>query len=366
MELRDELLKTYKPTMLDLLKLPGMGPKTVALVWESLGIADVDALEKAAKAGKLTTLPRFGEKQVAKLLKGIEDYRKNASRFRIDDATEAAEKIAELILKFPGIKSVTPAGSLRRGRETVGDLDLLVTGPACEPEVVSAAVEHVAQLPMIAQLIAKGQNKVAFNLRNGMQVDVRLLPKSSYGAALQYFTGSKMHGIAVRQRALKLGYTLSEYALASMEDDSIIAAETEEGIYKALGMDWIPPELRENNGEIELALAHKLPKLITETDLRGDVHMHTTESDGTQTIREMAEAAAEARVQVHRDHGPLEEPGDDEWHGRQAGDRACEADPRRWIKRWTGRYASSLASKSIFSLKVRWIWRTRRWRSWMW
>jgi DNA polymerase (family 10) len=292
MELREELLKTYKPTMLDLLKLPGMGPKSVGLVWESLGIADVDALEAAAKAGKLTTLPRFGEKQVAKLLKGIEDFRKNASRFRIDDADEAAARIAELILKFPGIETVTPAGSLRRGRETVGDLDLLVTGPACEPEVVSAAVEHVASLPLIANLMAKGQNKVSFNLRNGMQVDVRLLPKQSYGAALQYFTGSKMHGIAVRQRALKLGYTLSEYALASMEDDSIIAAETEEGIYRALGMDWIPPELRENSGEIELALAHKLPELITQTDLRGDVHMHTTESDGTQTVREMAEAAA--------------------------------------------------------------------------
>jgi DNA polymerase (family 10) len=291
MELREELLQTYKPTMLDLLKLPGMGPKTVALVWEALGVADIDALEKAAKAGKLTTLPRFGEKQVAKLLKGIEDFRRNASSFRIDDATEAAARIAELILKFPGIETVTPAGSMRRGKETVGDLDLLVTGPACEPEVVSAAVEHVAALPMIAQLIAKGQNKVSFNLRNGMQVDVRLLPKASYGAALQYFTGSKMHGIAVRQRALKLGYTLSEYALASMEDDSIIAAETEEGIYKALGMDWIPPELRENNGEIELALKHELPQLITQTDLRGDIHMHTTESDGTQTIREMAEAA---------------------------------------------------------------------------
>jgi DNA polymerase (family X) len=292
MELREELLKTYKPTMLDLLKLPGMGPKTVGLVWEALGVADINALEEAAKAGKLTTLPRFGEKQVAKLLKGIEDFRRNASSFRIDDAMEAAERISELILQFPGIATVTPAGSTRRGKETVGDLDLLVTGPACESEVVSAAVEHVAALPMIAQLIAKGQNKVSFNLRNGMQVDVRLLPKASYGAALQYFTGSKMHGIAVRQRALKLGYTLSEYALASMEDDSIIAAETEEGIYKALGMDWIPPELRENAGEIELALAHKLPQLITQTDLRGDIHMHTTESDGTQTIREMADAAA--------------------------------------------------------------------------
>jgi DNA polymerase (family 10) len=291
MATREELLLTYKPSMLELLKLPGMGPKTVALVWEALGVADIDSLEAAAKAGKLNTLPRFGEKLVQKLLKGIEDQRRNASRFRMDEATEAAERISALVMEFPGIESVTPAGSLRRGRETVGDLDLLVTGPACEPEVVSAAVEHVAALPMVANLMAKGQNKVSFALRNGMQVDVRLLPKSSYGAALQYFTGSKMHGIAVRQRALKLGYTLSEYALAKMEDDSIVAAATEEQIYNALGMDWIPPEMRENAGEVDLALAHKLPQLITQTDLRGDAHMHTTESDGTQTIREMAEAA---------------------------------------------------------------------------
>jgi DNA polymerase (family 10) len=291
MEVREELLKTYRPSMLELLKLPGMGPKTVGLVWEALGVADIDALEIAAKEGKLTTLPRFGEKQVQKLLKGIEDYRRNASSFRIDEADEAAKRIGALILEFPGIETVTPAGSVRRGKESVGDLDLLVTGPACEPEVVSAAVEHVAALPMIANLMAKGQNKVSFALRNGMQVDVRLLPKASYGAALQYFTGSKMHGIAVRQRALKLGYTLSEYALASVEDDSIVAAETEESIYHALGMDWIPPEMRENAGELELALAHKLPELIAQTDLRGDIHMHTVESDGTQTIREMAEAA---------------------------------------------------------------------------
>jgi len=293
MEAREELLKTYRASMLELLKLPGMGPKTVGLVWEALGVADIDALETAAKEGKLTTLPRFGEKQVQKLLKGIEDYRRNASAFRIDEADEAAKRIGALILEFPGIETVTPAGSLRRGKEAVGDLDLLVTGPACEPEIVSAAAEHVAALPMIANLMAKGQNKVSFALRNGMQVDVRLLPKASYGAALQYFTGSKMHNVALRQRALKMGYTLSEYALAKMDDDSIVAAETEESIYRALGMDWIPPEMRENAGELELALAHTLPELITQTDLRGDIHMHTVESDGTQTIREMAEAALE-------------------------------------------------------------------------
>jgi DNA polymerase (family 10) len=291
MPLREELLTKYRPTMLELLKLPGMGPKTVALIWSALGVADIDSLETAAKEGKLNDLPRFGQKQVDKILKGIEDFRKNTGRYRIDDATATAERIAALIREFSGIDTVTPAGSLRRGRETVGDLDLLVTGPACEPDCVAAVVDHVAGLPLIANLIAKGQNKVSFNMRNGLQVDVRMLPKSSYGAALQYFTGSKMHNVALRQRAIKMGYTLSEYALARMDDSSIVASATEQEIYNALGLDYIPPELRENNGEIEAAQAHTLPRLIELVDIRGDVHSHTVASDGRQTIREMAEGA---------------------------------------------------------------------------
>jgi DNA polymerase (family 10) len=294
MPLREELLKKYKPTMLELLRLPGMGPKTVALVWSALQVADIDALEEAAKAGHLNKLPRMGEKFTTKLLKGIEDHRKNSSRFRIDQAREHADRIAALIREFPGIEEITPAGSLRRGRETVGDLDLLVTGPACEPDVVAAAVEHVANLPLIDKLLARGQNKVSFTLRNNLQVDVRLLPRASYGAALQYFTGSKMHNVALRQRAIKRGLTLNEYALLRIEDNTIVAAATEEAIYRALDLDYIPPELRENGGELEAAATHSLPELITLTDIRGDLHMHTSETDGTNTIREMAEAA-EAR-----------------------------------------------------------------------
>ncbi len=291
MPLREELLLKYRPTMLDLLRLPGMGPKTVALVWSSCQVCDIDTLEAAAKAGHLTTLPRMGEKFVTKLLKGIEDYRKNSSRFRIDQAHDHAEKISALIRQFPGIDEITPAGSLRRGRETVGDLDLLVTGPACEPDVVAAAVEHVATLPLIDKLLAKGQNKVSFTLRNNLQVDVRLLPRSGYGAALQYFTGSKMHNVALRQRAIKRGLTLNEYALLRVEDNTIVAAAHEEEIYKALDLDYIPPELRENCGEIEAAEKHTLPHLITLTDIRGDLHMHTDATDGRDTIRQMAEAA---------------------------------------------------------------------------
>jgi DNA polymerase (family X) len=291
MPLREELLQKYKPTMLELLRLPGMGPKTVALMWSALQIADIDALEAAAKAGHLDKLPRMGEKFTTKLIKGIEDYRRNSSRFRIDQAREQADRISALIREFPGIDEITPAGSLRRGRESVGDLDLLVTGPACEPDVVSAAVDHVASLPLIDKLLAKGQNKVSFTLRSNLQVDVRLLPRASYGAALQYFTGSKMHNVALRQRAIKRGLTLNEYALARLEDNTIVAAATEEAIYRTLELDYIPPELRENSGELEAAANHSLPQLITITDIHGDLHMHTTETDGANTIREMAEAA---------------------------------------------------------------------------
>jgi DNA polymerase (family 10) len=297
--LRDELLARYSAGILDLLKLPGMGPKTVALLWDATKISSIDQLAEAIDAGRLNGLPRMGEKQIEKLRKGIEDFRKSAGRFRIDEAEEAAERLTKYLLDLEGIDRVTPAGSLRRGRETAGDLDLLVTGPACDPERASAAVEYTAAYPGIRDMIAKGENKVSFYLANSLQVDVRLLPAGSYGAALQYFTGSKMHNVALRQRALKLGYTLSEWALARLADSpagpagSVVAAETEESIYEALGMDWIPPELRENLGEIEAAVRHQLPTVIRQADLRGDVHMHTYATDGRNSIREMADAALE-------------------------------------------------------------------------
>jgi DNA polymerase (family 10) len=289
--LREELLTKYKPTMLDLLKLPGMGPKSVALFWEALQISSIPELETAITAGKLESLPRMGAKQIEKLKKGIEEYKKNSGRFMIDEAEIAAEKLIDYLRKFDGLETITPAGSLRRGRETVGDLDILVTGPGCAEDKVQAAVDYTAAYPPIADLIARGQNKVSFRLRSGLQVDVRLLPEISYGAALQYFSGSKMHNVTIRQRALKRGYTLSEYALAKVEDGSVVAGATEEEIYSALGLDWIPPELRENNSEIEAAEQHRLPILIEQQDIRGDVHMHTDATDGKNTIREMAEAA---------------------------------------------------------------------------
>jgi DNA polymerase (family 10) len=289
--LRDELLAKYGTGLLELLKLPGMGPKTVALLWSAAQISSIDALDQAIDAGRLSGLPRMGDKQIEKLRKGIDDYRRSAGRFRIDVAEDAAQRISAYLLAFEGIDRVTPAGSLRRGRETAGDLDLLVTGPACAPGYTAAAVEYVAAFPGIHSIIAKGDNKVSFYLSNALQVDVRLLPSASYGAALQYFTGSKAHNVPLRQRALKMGYTLSEWALARLDDESVVAAATEEEIYAALGMDWMAPELRENLGEIEAAARHALPRLIQQSDVRGDLHMHTNATDGHNTIREMAEAA---------------------------------------------------------------------------
>ena len=289
--LRDDLLARYGAGVLELLKLPGMGPKTVALFRDAAQITTIDQLAEAIDAGRLAGLPRMGAKQLEKLRKGIEDYRRSAGRIRIDVADDEAKAISGYLLAFDGIDRVTPAGSLRRGRDTVGDLDLLATGAACAPGCTAGAVEYVAAYPGIHDIIAKGENKVSFHVHGGLQVDVRLLPTASYGAALQYFTGSKAHNVALRQRALKLGYTLNEWALARLDDGAVVAAASEEEVYAALGMARIPPEMRENLGEIELASRGALPRLVHAEDLRGDLHMHTTASDGRNTIREMAQAA---------------------------------------------------------------------------
>jgi DNA polymerase (family 10) len=287
-----ELLEKYHPSMLQLLKIQGLGPKTIALIWSAYKVSDVDGVEKLAREGKIRELPRMGEKHEAKLLKAIADYRRISGRFLVDSAEEEAEKLTEYLAKFPGIDKITPAGSLRRGRETVGDLDILVTGTACTTEEGrQKAIAHVAKYPPLMDVIASGDNKISFHLRSGLQVDVRLLPPESFGAAMQYFTGSKAHNVALRQRALKMGYTLNEYSLSSLETQKPAAGKTEEEIYAKLKLDYIPPEMRENLGEIDLAQNHALPQLITQADLKGDVHMHTVETDGKNTIEEMAEAA---------------------------------------------------------------------------
>ncbi|HYX69006.1 MAG TPA: DNA polymerase/3'-5' exonuclease PolX [Terriglobales bacterium] len=292
LDLHSELLKKYGPSILELLKIQGLGPKTIALLWSAHRINDVEGVEKLARAGKLRELPRMGEKQEQKILKAIEDYRRISGRFLIDAAEEAGQKLAAYLAEIPGVEKVTPAGSLRRGRETVGDLDMLITGKACTvPKQRDAIIEKITAYPHLQEVMASGENKVSFRLRNGMQVDVRLLPPDSFGAAMLYFTGSKSHNIILRQRALKMGYTLNEYALARLKDEKRVAGKTEEEIYGKLGLDYIPPEMREALGEIEAAEKHELPHLVELKDIRGDVHMHTVATDGKNTIEEMAEAA---------------------------------------------------------------------------
>jgi DNA polymerase (family X) len=289
-----ELIKKYRPSMLELLKIQGLGPKTIALIWSAYQVADLEGVEKLAREGKIRTLPRMGEKHEQKLLKAIEDYRRIAGRFLLDTAEIQAQKLIAHLSTFGGIDKITPAGSLRRGRETVGDLDVLVTGKCCvDDEQRAQLLAHIIKLPGLMEVIAQGDNKVSFRLRSGMQLDVRTLSPDSFGAAMQYFTGSKSHNVALRQRALKMGFTLSEYSLAELDTNKPVAGKTEEEIYSKLKLDYIPPELRENCGEIEAAENHALPNLITDADLQGDVHMHTVETDGRCTIEEMADAARE-------------------------------------------------------------------------
>ncbi len=289
-----QLLVKYRPSMLELLKIQGLGPKTIALLWSAFQVSDLASVEKLAREGKLRELPRLSEKSEQKILKAIEDYRRISGRFLLDEADRTAQKLTEHLRHIKGIEKITPAGSLRRGRETVGDLDVLITGPCCvDDEQRAGLIEELLRFPGIVEVLAKGDNKVSFKLRSGMQVDVRTLPPESYGAAMQYFTGSKNHNVSLRQRALKMGFTLSEYGLFRLDNNKRVAGATEDEIYGKLKLDCIPPELRENCGEIEAAEKHELPHLISVQDLRGEVHMHTVETDGKCTIDEMAAAAKE-------------------------------------------------------------------------
>jgi DNA polymerase (family 10) len=292
--LRKKLLKKYPATLLDVLQLQSLGPKKVAFLWSNFKAGTVADVERIAREGKLRDLAGFGEKSEQNILKAVEVFKKSTGRFLIDVAEDAATAIVVHIKKAgKAVEAVTPAGSLRRGKETVGDLDLLVTladGHTSQKHV-DALAKHILEFPGIDQTLAHGENKVSFTLGNGLQVDVRLLEKENFGAALLYFTGSKEHNVTLRGRANDMGYTLNEYALATLKVEKRVAGRTEEEIYSKLKLDFIPPELRENAGEIAAAEQHKLPHLITLKDMKGDLQMHSTASDGKNSVEEMAEAA---------------------------------------------------------------------------
>jgi DNA polymerase (family X) len=292
-EKRDALLAQFPPTLLDLFKIQGLGPKGIALVYQHHKVATIDDLERICKEQKLRELPRMGAKLEEKVLKSIAQYRQRTGRFLLSFGQKIAGELIPYLSETGGIEKIEAAGSLRRGKETIGDLDLLVTGPGA-----ADALERFVAHPKAQTVLGKGPNKASIQYSlDGIQVDLRALPHESYGAALQYFTGSKEHNIILRSRALKLGLTLNEYGLFKLDTEERVAGETEEAIYAALGLAWIPPELRENCGEIDAAVidqttAGRLPKLIELSDIRGDLHMHTTETDGRATLEEMVEAAA--------------------------------------------------------------------------
>jgi DNA polymerase (family 10) len=286
-EKRDLLLKQYPATLLELLQIQGLGSKGVALLYQHHKVATIDDLERICKEQKLRELPRMGAKLEEKILKSIAQHRQRAGRFLLSFGRKTADELIPYLSETGGLDQIAAAGSLRRGKETLGDLDLLVTGPKA-PEALERFVNH----PKVHAILGKGPNKASIQYGlEGLQVDLRALPHESYGAAMQYFTGSKEHNIILRQRALKLGLTLNEYGLFRVDNEQRVAGETEQEVYAKIGLAWIPPELRENCGEMEAALEGRLPKLVELSDIRGDLHMHTTETDGRASLEEMAEAA---------------------------------------------------------------------------
>ena len=280
----DEVEARTPSTLAALTAIPGLGPKRVQLLHDKLGIKSVEDLAKAAEAGKLRELPRFSAAMETKLLAEIGKGRQAEQRFKISTAEDFAEGLKAYLQKAPGIGQVVVAGSFRRRKETVGDLDILVT---CQRG--ATAIDHFVRYDEVAKVLSKGTTRATVVLRAGIQVDIRVVPERSYGAALHYFTGSKGHNIAIRKIAQAKGLKVNEYGI--FRGKTRLGGRTEEEVFKAAGLPYIEPELREDHGEIEAASEGRLPRLVTLADIRGDLHVHTRESDGKSSLREMAEAA---------------------------------------------------------------------------
>lgn len=283
----EKLSQEVPPGVVEILHINGVGPKKAKQFWDA-GITTVDALETAAREGRLRSMSGMGAKSEQKILEGIESFRRRAAnpRFPLGVALPAAESILERLLKLPGVGKGSVAGSLRRAKPTIGDIDLLVTADDAAP-----IMEHFVHMDEVARILAQGASKSSVELHNGLQVDLRVLPAERWGTALSYFTGSQAHNIHLRELALKRGLSLNEHAFTPENGGDEILCATEEEVYATLGLPWIPPEIREDWGEIERAAEKALPHLITLEDIHADLHMHTTWSDGTASIREMAEAA---------------------------------------------------------------------------
>lgn len=282
----EELRKQIPGGVLDMLRIPGVGPKKVSVFFNELGLKSLEDLKAACEAGRLSKLKGFGKKTEESILANIALATEQSQRASISDARAAAEAIVEDLQKLKEIGQVAVAGSCRRRKETCGDLDVLATCSDSGPPM-----DCLAAHPLVESVLQRGDTKQRVRLKTGMELDLRVVPEESFGAAMQYFTGSKEHNVVVRQRAKDLGLKLNEYGV--FRDDVQIAGRTEEEVYAAIGLPWFPPELRENRHEFEWADAGKLPELVTLADIKGDLHMHTTASDGAATVEQMAIAARE-------------------------------------------------------------------------
>ena len=282
----ERLHKELPETITELLHIPGLGPKKVKALYDRLKVDSLDDLRAAAEAGRIRALPGFGEKTERHILEALAVRADTARRFKRAVAAQYAEALAAALRTVPGVGRVEIAGSYRRCRETVGDIDLLVTASDSGP-----VMAHFTGYDEVAEVLSQGSTRASVVLKCGLQVDLRVVPEASFGAALAYFTGAKAHNIALRKRAQARGLKLNEYGV--FRGERAIAGATEESVYAALGLPWIPPELREDRGEVEWAERAPLPQLVTRADLRGDLHCHTKATDGAHTLREMAEAARE-------------------------------------------------------------------------
>ena len=274
----------------ELTAVEGMGPKKVKILYQKLGIRNLKDLEKAARAHKIAPLFGFGEKTEKNILEGIAFLKRSKGRFLLGDILPVAREVYEKLKNLKEVEEISPAGSVRRMKETIGDVDFLVVSQ--KPQKVMA---FFTSLPEVIKIWGKGTTKASVKMREGFNMDIRVIPRKSYGSALQYFTGSKEHNIATRRIAMDKGLKLSEYGL--FRGPKMIAGETEKGIYKVLGMEWIPPEMRENQGEIEAASERKLPRIIDYDDIKGDLHCHSKWDGGANSIEEIAKASIEIGYQ---------------------------------------------------------------------
>jgi DNA polymerase (family 10) len=305
----EEVTASVPGGLVPMMQIEGLGPKTINLFWKTLDITSLEGLEKAIASGKLEGIKGLGEKKIATIKKGIEDYKSRLAggtvtmRTGIVYAMEQAQPLLEAVRKMPGVIRAEIAGSLRRRCETIGDVDLIA---AADMQIAAKVIEQFTKLPGVIQTLGAGESKGSVKVSNGMQVDLRVVPEENFGAALLYFTGSKQHNVKIRGLSLKKKMTLNEWGLYKLDEYEKaekktaqapklkpVASKSEADVYKKLGMEFVEPELREDRGEVEAALSGTLPKLIELADYRGDLHTHTTASDGTASIEEMAQAAIE-------------------------------------------------------------------------